>query len=84
MGHRAVQKPKHLAEKLLAVRRSFGLTQPQMAQRLGVPSYVLFYHRISEFEHGRRIPNVLVLLAYARAANIPLEALVNDEIELKF
>jgi hypothetical protein len=42
------------------------------------------HYSISEFERGRRVPNVLVLMAYARASKIPLESIVDDEIELKF
>lgn len=81
MGHAATPKIKHLPAKLLAIRRALGLSQPQMAQRISFPGY---YSRISEFEKGRRQPNVLVLMAYARAAKIPLENIVDDEIELKF
>jgi transcriptional regulator with XRE-family HTH domain len=40
------------------------------------------YTRISEFECGRRQPTVLVLLAYARVAGIPLEEIIDDELEL--
>ena len=79
MGRRAVQKPKRLAEKLLAVRKSLGLSQPQMAKLLDGIDY---YHRLSEFENGRRAPNLLVLLAYARAANVPLESLIDDNVSL--
>ena len=80
MGRAAVQKPKHLAAKLLAIRRGLGLSQPQMAKLLGGTDY---YHRLSEFESGRRTPNLLVLLAYARAAKIPLENIVDDDLDLQ-
>jgi transcriptional regulator with XRE-family HTH domain len=82
MGHAANPHIRHLAAKLLAIRRSLGLSQPKMAQLL--PMLKGGHYRISEFEKGRRVPNVLVLLAYARAAQIPLESLVDDGIELKF
>jgi transcriptional regulator with XRE-family HTH domain len=82
MGHSADPHIKHLAAKLLAIRRSLGLSQTKMAQLL--PMLKGGYKRLSEFEKGRRVPNVLVLLAYARAAKIPLESIVDDEIELKF
>jgi len=39
--------------------------------------------RISEYEHGTREPNLMVLLAYSRLAKIPLEQIVDDKIDLK-
>jgi len=42
------------------------------------------YGRISDYELGKRVPTILTLLAYARAAKIPLEQIVDDELELKF
>ena len=42
------------------------------------------YGRISEYELGKRQPTITVLLSYARAANIPLEQIVDDELELGF
>jgi transcriptional regulator with XRE-family HTH domain len=82
MGNPA-PRPKHLAAKLLEIRRSLGLSQPKMVQRLGCFGSFgssLSYHRISEYESARRMPSLMVLLAYARAANIPLESIVDDEI----
>ena len=38
--------------------------------------------RISEFESGRRQPNVLVPMAYARAVQVPLENLIDDNLDL--
>jgi transcriptional regulator with XRE-family HTH domain len=40
------------------------------------------YGRISEYERGKRQPTILTLLAYARAAKVPLEEIVDDELEL--
>jgi transcriptional regulator with XRE-family HTH domain len=76
-----VPRPKHLAAKLLAIRRSLGLSQHKMTLRLGP---AINYHRVSEYETGRRMPSLMVLLAYARAANIPLENIVDDEMGLPF
>jgi transcriptional regulator with XRE-family HTH domain len=76
MGNKR-QRPQHLATKLLAIRRHLGLSQIRMVHLLGTD---LAYHRISEFESGRREPDVLVLLAYARAAKVPLENLVDDDV----
>ena len=79
MGHKAYQAPKHLAEKLLVIRKSLGLSQTQMAKRINFYSH---HHRLSEYEKGRRQPCVQVLLAYARAANVPLENIVDDDLDL--
>jgi len=79
MGQKPRQRPKHLPAKLFAVRQRLGLTQRQMAALL---DRNLPHLQLSEFESGRREPNVLVLLAYARAANVSVEALIDDHMEL--
>jgi hypothetical protein len=38
---------------------------------------------LSEFEHGRRMPDLMTVLAYARAAGIPMEYIADDEVDLK-
>jgi transcriptional regulator with XRE-family HTH domain len=80
MGHSANPHIKHLAAKLLAIRHSLGLSQPKMARL--IPNLKGGHYRLSEFEKGRRVPNVLILMAYARAAQIPLESIVDDDIDL--
>ena len=40
------------------------------------------YHRLSEFERGRRWPDLMTILAYARAASIPMEYIADDEVDL--
>ena len=37
----------------------------------------------SEWELGKRQPSLTIVLSYARAAGIPLEQIVDDELELK-
>lgn len=75
------QKPKRIAPKLKAIRVHLGLSQTGMKELLKMKSP---YGRISEFERGKRQPTVLTLLAYARAANVPLEEIVDDDLELTF
>jgi len=55
------QRPKHLAKKLLAIRKKLGLSQSQLAARLELRSAA----RISEYEHDKREPDLLVLLRYS-------------------
>ena len=74
------ERPRRLASKLKAIREHLGVSQTGMKQLLNFDGR---YSRISEFELGRRTPDLIVLLAYARVANVPLEQIVDDEIELK-
>jgi hypothetical protein len=58
-----------------------------MFSRLGDTSSSLWPGHIGEFETGRREPNLLVILAYARIVSTTgrgefLEALLDDEIDL--
>jgi len=70
-----------LAEKLLLIRTRLGLSQTQMLERLGF-SDTMHYGRISEYEQDKREPNLITLLAYARAASVHLEDIVDDNLEL--
>jgi transcriptional regulator with XRE-family HTH domain len=73
------QRPKDLAAKLLAIRHYLNLSQSEMVKRLGLDMH---YSRVSEFELGRRFPPVHVLLAYARAAGIHVDDLIDDDTKL--
>ena len=80
MGH-ARPKPERLAEKLLAVRTALGLSQTEMHRRLGV-EHLIEYNNISRYELGRREPPLTILLEYARVANVWMDVLVNDDLDL--
>lgn len=82
MGRSSRPKPKRLASKLLYVRSQLGLTQEQMLERLDYKKSPLYVSQISEFEQGKREPPLLVLLQYARVAGVPMEALVDDDLDL--
>ncbi|MEK6283375.1 MAG: helix-turn-helix transcriptional regulator [Acidobacteriota bacterium] len=75
------QRPARLAEKLLQIRISLGLSQTQMLRHLAMEEQ-LHYGRISEYESGKREPTLMTLLAYARAAGVHMEHLVDDELDL--
>ncbi|HKQ51698.1 MAG TPA: helix-turn-helix transcriptional regulator [Pyrinomonadaceae bacterium] len=75
------EKPERLAEKLLQIRMALGLSQSQMLRRLEAEDRMT-YHRISEFESGKGEPSLIVLLAYARAADISTDVLIDDELDL--
>jgi transcriptional regulator with XRE-family HTH domain len=74
-------KPERLAEKLRQIRVTLGFSQPEMLRRLGVEDLIA-YHRISEYESGKREPLLMVLLQYARVAGVHAEALIDDELDL--
>jgi transcriptional regulator with XRE-family HTH domain len=74
-------KQERLGEKLLQVRQAFGLSQQDMHRRLDVEG-IIPYNRISDYELGKRDPPLAVLLKYARAANVYVDALIDDELDL--
>ena len=74
-------KPLRLAEKLRQIRTELGLSQTELLDRLGLADS-MHYGRISEYEQGKREPNLMTLLAYARTASVHLEDIVADEFEL--
>jgi len=73
-------RPQHLAAKLRRIRKSLGLTQPKLIERLNVDRISPPY--ICQYESGRTEPTLLVLLAYARLANVPVENLIDDDLAL--
>lgn len=40
--------------------------------------------RIHDYETGKREPNLMVLLRYARLANVSVESLIDDEMNVRF
>ena len=74
-------KPEHLAEKLLAIRTALGVSQPELHRRLGV-EHLIEYHIISRYEQGKREPPLMILLEYARLANVYVDVLIDDELDL--
>lgn len=81
MGTTARRKPERLAEKLLEIRTSLGVSQNGLIRQMGF-SQELSQAEISMFERGIRVPPLPVLLEYAKASNIYLEVLVSDELDL--
>jgi transcriptional regulator with XRE-family HTH domain len=80
MGRAARPRPRRLAEKLMRIRRDLGLSQEAMAERLG--GEPLTHASVSGYELGTREPPLPALLEYARAANVSVEALIDDELDL--
>ena len=75
-----------LAGKLRQIRARLGLSQAEMVERLKsqrLPASLKVYPgNLSRFEQGEREPSPLVLLAYARAAGVAVEVLIDADLEL--
>jgi transcriptional regulator with XRE-family HTH domain len=74
------KRPERLPEKLLEIRMKLGLSQGGMSRRLGGMEAERAY--ISKFERGVLVPPLHILLAYAEAANVWVEALIKDSLDL--
>jgi transcriptional regulator with XRE-family HTH domain len=81
MGQHGREKPERLAEKLLQIRTSLGLSQNGLISRLGLTDK-LTQSQVAAFERGAREPSLLVLLAYAKVARVSTDVLIDDEVYL--
>lgn len=77
MGH--ARRSQRLPEKLLRIREALGLSQRKMVERLGNE---LSNKNISKYERARSMPPLEVVLAYARLANVTMEQIVDDDLDL--
>jgi transcriptional regulator with XRE-family HTH domain len=75
------QRSERLGEKLLQIRLALEHSQSEMLRRLGFEE-AIFYTRISDYELGKRIPPLPLVLEYARAAGVHMEDIVDDELDL--
>jgi transcriptional regulator with XRE-family HTH domain len=74
-------KPARLPEKLLQIRLALELSQDGMLRQLGLDER-LSRTSISAYELGTGEPPLPVLLEYARLANVWMDVLVDDELDL--
>lgn len=81
MPSRSRFKPEKLASKLLKIRDDLGLSQNEMVRKLNASDQI-DRAKISEYETGRRIPALNILLNYARAGSTTMEKIVDDELDL--
>ncbi len=83
MGRAERAKPKFLADKLKIVRQRLKVeTYEMMLARLDYPELPLDRSSIARYEKGELEPPLPILLRYARLANVYLEVLVDDELDL--
>ena len=79
MGRSRRNKPMQLSTKLLAIRKRLGKSQTEMARALELKVH---YSAVSNFELGTREPDMIVVLRYARLAGVPMETIVDDQMNL--
>lgn len=82
MGRAGRTKTEYLAGKLESIRNSLGITFEEMIVRLDCQQIPLYPASIYGYEKGRREPPLLVLLKYAQLANVYVEVLIDDELDL--
>jgi transcriptional regulator with XRE-family HTH domain len=63
----------------LRIRQALGLSQQEMAERLG---HEVSNKTISKYERARSVPPIEVVLAYARLAKVTMEQIVDDDLNL--
>ena len=83
MGRRKRTIPAHLGKKLKAIRDNLGLTGEELIERLDCPSIPLERSSIAKYEKGKGEPSLIVLLQYARLVKVPVDVLIDDELDLK-
>lgn len=88
MGH-ARNRPKLLPDKLLMIREFLNLSQVEMASSLQSEilshsghQYEIKPSRISEYENGKREPNLFVLIAYVRLGKVQMESVLDDDVSV--
>jgi transcriptional regulator with XRE-family HTH domain len=74
-------RPERLPEKLLQIRLELNLSQDGMLRRLGLDEK-LSRTSISAYELGTGEPPLPVLLDYARIANVWVDVLIDDGLDL--
>lgn len=81
MGLKPRLRPMLLPQKLKQIRERLGFSQNEMLRHLGYEN-IFDRSTISHYESGDREPPLPVLLAYARAANVYVDVLIDDNCEL--
>ena len=81
MAKAARPRPAKLAEKLKQIRLSLGFSQDEMLRALGL-SGKSNRSLISGFELGTKEPSLITLIAYSDLANVTVDAIVRDSIDL--
>lgn len=83
MGLASRHSPKRLAQKLALIRTSLGVkTLEEMITRLNVTEINLYRSTIHEYEQGKRVPPLIVLLRYSELSGVTINEMVDDRVDL--
>ena len=81
MGRGSREIPAKLGEKLTQIRSYLGVSQDGLVRKFGLTEK-LTRNEISKYERGVREPALSILLKYARAADVNVEVLMDDDLNL--
>src|SRR5437588_356341 len=73
--------PNRLGAKLRQIRSALGLTQDEMLKLLDLPPMIT-QSTISAYERNAKLPPYFVLARYGDIANIWIDVLVRDSLDL--
>lgn len=73
--------PKRLGMKLRQIREALGFTQEEMLKQLDLPP-VISQSTLSAYERNAKLPPYFVLARYGDVANIWIDVLVRDSLDL--
>lgn len=73
--------PARLGEKFLQIRTTLQLTQESMLRQLNLPPEIT-QSNISAYERGTKEPPIYAIMRYAEVANVWIDVLVNDSLNL--
>ncbi len=82
MGRARRPKPARLAEKLKLIREKLGFSQGEIVIRLKLSDSSVPRSSIAGYEIGIKEPPLPILLKYARLANVIVDVLIDDELDL--
>ena len=82
MGRSYRSRPKKLGAKLKQIREELGMSQREIVKALKYKDTPLRASQISQYEQGQREPTMMLVLAYARLAKVPVEVLIDDKMKL--
>ena len=82
MGRAARSKPARLAEKLKGVWEKLGFSRSELVLRLKLEESSISRSSIAGYELGMKEPPLPILLKYARLANVIVDVLIDDELNL--
>ena len=66
-------------ERIKAARKKAGMTQKELADKLGIP-----YQGISQYERGIRNPKIATMKKIAIALNIPPSQLISEDVLFRY